>query len=307
MPAFERVLDEVHPDLIHAGPIQSCAFITALAGFRPLVAMSWGSDLLVDADVDPLSRWATRYALCRSDFLVTDSSEVSDLAARYCALAEGAIVQFPWGVDLDVFKPGGTVDATPGDWDDAFVLISIRAWEPRYGILTVLDGFRRALSDNPHLRLLLLGDGSMREQVQSYLAEHGLATFVCTPGFVPYSRLPDYFRSADAYVSCAFSDGSSVSLLEALASGLPVIVTDRPSNREWVTPDENGWLVLYADVESVRAAFLRAAALAPSQREAIRAANRAVAEARANWSRNVAKLLDAYHTLETRTLARTSS
>ena len=46
--------------------------------------------------------------------------------------------------------------------------------------------------------------------------------------------MPKWFRAADTYISCAQSDGTSVSLLEAMATGLPLIVTDIPSNREWV-------------------------------------------------------------------------
>jgi hypothetical protein len=47
---LKKVLRSVKPDLVHAGPIQRAAFLTALAGFRPLVSMSWGYDLLVDAE-----------------------------------------------------------------------------------------------------------------------------------------------------------------------------------------------------------------------------------------------------------------
>ena len=45
MPAFEAVLESVKPDLVHAGPVQSCGLMTALTGFRPFVLMSWGSDV----------------------------------------------------------------------------------------------------------------------------------------------------------------------------------------------------------------------------------------------------------------------
>src|SRR3970040_625875 len=52
MPYHESVLDEIRPDLVHAGPVQSCGLLTAIAGFHPLLVMSWGSDILVDADRD---------------------------------------------------------------------------------------------------------------------------------------------------------------------------------------------------------------------------------------------------------------
>ena len=46
---LKKIIKEINPDIIHAGPVQSCAFLASLIGFRPLVTMSWGSDMLVDS------------------------------------------------------------------------------------------------------------------------------------------------------------------------------------------------------------------------------------------------------------------
>ena len=64
---------------------------------------------------------------------------------------------------------------------------------------------------------------------------------------ISQERLPDYFRAADLYVSCSLSDGSSVSLFEAMATGLPVVVTEAPGNHEWVLTSDNGWLAAPGD------------------------------------------------------------
>jgi hypothetical protein len=70
---LQRLTKQIKPDLIHAGPIQNCAFIAALSGFRPILAMSWGYDLVMDADKSAWMRWVTRYTLKRSAFFVSDS------------------------------------------------------------------------------------------------------------------------------------------------------------------------------------------------------------------------------------------
>src|SRR5512142_3209901 len=64
------VVREVQPHRVHAGPIHTCAFLVAIAGLHPLLAMSWGFDLLQDAERNRWWRWVTRYALMRSDFFV---------------------------------------------------------------------------------------------------------------------------------------------------------------------------------------------------------------------------------------------
>ena len=61
-------------------------------------------------------------------------------------------------------------------------------------------------------------------------------------GQVSQRDLPRWYHKADLYISPSHIDGSSVSLMEALACGLPALVSDIPANREWVSEGVNGWL-----------------------------------------------------------------
>jgi glycosyltransferase involved in cell wall biosynthesis len=303
VPRFEAALDRVRPDLVHAGPVQSCALIAALAGFRPLLAMSWGSDLLVDADRDAFWNWMTRFALGHADRLLTDCEEVSQAAQRIAGLARKNIVQFPWGVDTAAFRPGADRLALRRmlGWEDCLVVISTRSWEPIYGVLQLLEGFRLAHRQDPRLRLVLAGDGSQRPEVERLISTGGLLHAVWLLGAVPHDALPDYFRAADLYASFAASDGSSISLLEAMATGLPVIATDRASNREWIADPSSGFLVPFGDTGAMAAACLDIANLPASRRREMGASNRAIAESRANWERNIGMLLAAYQSLAPQT------
>ena len=110
--------------------------------------------------------------------------------------------------------------------------------------------------------------------------------------------MPDYFKAADLYLSCAHSDGTSVSLLEAMAVGLPVVVTDRPGNREWVVSGKNGWMAPAGDADAFTRSLLLVANMELSQRERISHDNRKIAEARANWDDNFGLLLKAYDRIE---------
>jgi glycosyltransferase involved in cell wall biosynthesis len=293
-PRLETVLGQVRPDLVQAGPIQQCAFLTALVGFEPLLAVSWGSDLLVDADRDEFWAWMTRYALRRSALLLTDCEAVSRKARQLVSLAEDGIVQFPWGVDLASFHPGSDgLSLRPTEWQDCVAAISTRSWEPGYGVLHLLEGFRQAWQREPRLRLLLLGDGPERAQVRQFLDEHRLGEVVSLVGAVAHEQLPGWFRAADIYASCAYSDGSSLSLLEAMATGLPVLATDRDSNREWIAGRENGYLAPFGDTSAVARALLEMAAMSAARRAGIGRTNRLAVEQRADWHRNTRRLLAA--------------
>ena len=295
-PALEKVITDIRPDLVHAGPVQSCGFMTALIGFHPLLVMSWGSDILMDADRNELWRWLTRYTLDRSDMLFCDSQAVCTKAQQITVYADEQIVQFPWGVNLQQFAPGPDVlrlHERQG-WDDSTIILSTRAWEPIYGIDVVLSAFRQAHTTRRDLRLVLVGSGSLAEQIQGFIVQNDLQDVVYCPGQVLHSTLPDFFRAVDYYVSCTYSDGSSVSLLEALATGLPVVVTDAVGNREWVLSEENGWLATAGDAEAFAQTLLQAANLDIAERRRMSVLNRRIAEERANWDRNSVKLLDAY-------------
>jgi glycosyltransferase involved in cell wall biosynthesis len=106
--------------------------------------------------------------------------------------------------------------------------------------------------------------------------------------------MPKWFRTADTYISCARSDGTSVSLLEAMATSLPVVVTDIPSNREWVVEAQNGWLARAGSSEEFADRLLRAARLRPEERKLFAERNQRIVEERADWDRNFPKLLEMY-------------
>lgn len=295
---FRRVLREIKPDLIHAGPVQSCGFMVALAGFHPLLLMSWGYDMLVDADRSRLMQAVTRFTLRRSDRIACDCLTVRNKIMSISDYPESLFVVFPWGVDLNQFRP---VPASPGIRNrlaagGGKLVIMTRSLEPMYGIRTFLEAARLVHREAPDIRFMVLGDGSLRTEVEGFLAAYDLSQTIHLEGIVPNDALPDYFNAADLYISASRSDGSSVSMLEAMACRLPVIVTDLPSNQEWVRPGENGWLFPVNDARALAASILEAVS-DDARLDQMGAANLAIARERADWERNARLLLAAYEAL----------
>jgi glycosyltransferase involved in cell wall biosynthesis len=297
---LKKVLKRVKPELVLAGPIQRSAFLTALAGFRPLVSMSWGYDLLQDASRNATWDWATRFTLKHSAAMVGDCHTIRQLAVSY-GMPDERIVTFPWGVDLEHFTPadkGHPVQAVPAGSEMPFTLLSTRSWEPIYGVETIARAFVKAAGEHPELRLAMLGNGSQASLLHRILATGGLNTAsayprLLFPGQIKYADLPRYYRSADLYISASHSDGTSISLLEAMACGCPVLVSDIPGNREWLQPGENGWLFPDGDVQALGQAILQAV----EQRQRLPEmglAARKTAELRADWKLNFPQLERAF-------------
>ncbi|MBN2147140.1 MAG: glycosyltransferase [Anaerolineales bacterium] len=290
---LKRLLRQVKPDLVLAGPIQRAALLVALAGFKPLVSMSWGYDLLVDAQRNAWWSWATRYTLKRSAAFVGDCQTIRELAKSY-GMLDKRIVTFPWGVELQQFTPGSRPDLSAADTSlHPFTLLSTRGWEPIYGVEIIARAFVTAAQERPELRLVMLGNGSQAGLLRQIFQRGGVEARVFFPGQVSQNDLPRYYQGADLYISASHSDGTSISLLEALACGTPAIVSDIPGNREWITPGENGWWFRDGDADALTKAILSAV----EQRQALPQmgqAARRLAEGRADWEKNFPQLFQAF-------------
>jgi glycosyltransferase involved in cell wall biosynthesis len=268
------------------------AFLTSFIGYSPLVTMSWGSDLLRDGQRG-LDRWLAEYTLKRSTVFICDCEAVAEVAYDLGMSKERTVI-FPWGVDLEHFSPEGRSDIrkTLG-WEDGIIILSTRSMEKIYGVETIAKAFVDLFQRKKLVRLLFLGVGSLQGEIEKIIHQAGLQEFVRFVGQVGYERLPDYYRSADLYVSASLVDGSSISLLEAMACGLPAIVSDIPGNLEWVSPGVNGWTFSVGSHRSL-SDQMSLAVEAVDLRRSFGAQSRGIAEHRANWALNSEKLLQAY-------------
>jgi len=286
---LKHLTQKIKPDLIHAGPIQNCAFLAALSGFRPLLTMSWGYDLVMDADKSAWMKWVTRYTLKRSAFFVSDANVSRNKAVEFGMNPTKTMV-FPWGTDIEHFTPKSfkLSNLKP------FTLFCSRTWEPIYGVDVLAKAFVKVASKNPNVNLILLGGGSQGNTIRQILINGGVLDQVHFGGYSSQADLPRWYHMADLYISPSHVDGSSVTLMEALASGLPCLVSDIPGNKEWIEDGVNGWLFRDGDVDDLVAKILDAI----KNRELfgkIGEAARKTAEQKADWKKNFGKLLEAYN------------
>jgi len=304
---FRRTVNRMKPDIVHAGPIQTCAFIAVLSGFRPILTKSWGYDLVKDADSSKWMQWVTRYTLKRSAFFTSDANVTRDKAVAFGMNPENIIV-FPWGVNIERFHPvkaesgrreaekknGKRKLSASNKQSKEITLFCNRTWEPIYGIDVLTKAFVKVAQTNPSVNLILLGGGSQGANIRRLLMNGGVMERVHFGGQVGQRDLPRWYHMADLYISPSHVDGSSVSLLEALACGMPCLVSDIAGNKEWVEEGVNGWLFRDGDVDDLAEKILLAIKSRRSWGRIGKAA-RKMAEERADWKKNFGKLLEAYN------------
>ena len=307
---FRRLTKEIKPDIVHAGPIQTCAFIAVLSGFHPILAKSWGYDLVKDAESSWWMKRVTSYTLRRSAFFTSDANVTKEKAISF-GMNPNNIVVFPWGVNIERFhpvkeeKPKKKVTSSKkklsvnSKQSKEITLFCSRTWEAIYGVDVLAKAFVKVASLNPDVNLILLGGGSQGARIRQILMNGGVMDRVHFGGQVGQRDLPRWYHMADIYISPSHVDGSSVSLLEALACGMPCLVSDIAGNKEWVEDGVNGWTFRDGNVDDLAEKILFAIKSRRSWGRIGKAA-RKVAEERADWKKNFGKLLEAYEKVVSR-------
>jgi len=254
LPEVRRVVRELgktfKPDLAHGHYVTSYGMWAAACGLScPKVLTAWGSDILVTPKQSRLMRWVVGWSLRRADLITADSMDMVEEIARYHPAAP--VHQILWGADTDKFTP-----ATPAS---DFEVVSLRSWERNYNIDLVIEAFARFLTLRPHSHALLhlLGGGPMEAGLQERVAALRLLQQVRFHGRVGDQAMVQAIQRCRVSVSVPTSDATSVSVLESMACGLPIIATDLPANRQWVT-ERGGWIVPVRDVDAVAQALLAA-------------------------------------------------
>ncbi|HLZ95487.1 MAG TPA: glycosyltransferase family 4 protein [Candidatus Dormibacteraeota bacterium] len=175
----------------------------------------------------------------------------------------------PNGIDTTVYRPG--LSPIRHLRDDHVNILFVGRLEKRKGLGDLLRGYEFMKTRVPRTRLIIVGSGPLRGQVESFITRHRLQDVVMA-GFVPDSVLPRYYGSADIF--CAPATGSEsfgIVLLEAMATGLPVVATEIAGymsvlepGRDSLTVRPKGWhelgaaLVILARDEELRRRMGRA-------------------------------------------------
>jgi glycosyltransferase involved in cell wall biosynthesis len=137
-------------------------------------------------------------------------------------------------------------------------ILSNRNLLPIYNVSLLIRAIPFVLREEARVKFLIAGDGPEREALEKEGKDLRVEDFVQFLGRIPHDAMLNLLSQADIYVSTSLHDGTSVSLLEALGAGAFPVVTDIPSNREWIFDGENGFLVPTDKEEMLAVQIIRA-------------------------------------------------
>lgn len=296
---FRNLIKRIKPDILHTGWVTRDGFLGALSAFHPVLLMPYGSDILIEPGKSLLRKTIIKYAIKKAHMITCDCETVKNKIIEMTGFEENKIVTFPWGIELDKFYPDPRKSVRVREklgWGDNKILVMNRSFESVYGIQYFVEALPEILNGEPSTRVILIGSGTLEKLMWSLITEMKLDKFVKFIGQIPIGEMPDYLNAADVYVSTSLSDGTSLSLIEAMACGLPVVVTEIPANKEWVVDGYNGFLVppkSPSEVSKRVLTLLRNSNLS----EEMGQKNVSIAKNKADWKKNVDKLEGIYKSL----------
>lgn len=105
----------------------------------------------------------------------------------------------------------------------------------------LLDYWAKCVSPGDHMHLVIIGGGPIQEELEAQARQLGIEGMVTFTGKVPHEELPPYYAISDVYVTASLSDTNSISMLEGMCSGLPVLQRTDPLNADQVLDGQNGY------------------------------------------------------------------
>ena len=248
-----RFFQRKHVALIHSHNINPHLYssVAALLSGIPLVHTKHGRNNPRDAKEILMNRLASR--LTRRIIAVSDDAR--QVMTEVERIPIDKTLTIPNGLLVETFEKAGPgrLRKEFGFQDGDFVagIVARLSFEKCH--LLLLRALTIARMGCSNLKLLIVGDGSMEQEIRALIKDLELGDHVVLAG--RRDDIPGILKAMDLFVLCSFTEGMSVSLQEAMAAGLPVVATDAGGNRELVVPGQTGWLVPPQDPERLAEAI----------------------------------------------------
>ena len=258
--SWRRLIKVINPDVIHIHWLGLYALGAALStGSNALVVTPWGSDLLVNPRESVKWRLQVRRILAAGSSFICDAEHLRDeLLHRGIPFERIHVIAF--GTDVNRFEPKQRDPKLAGELgfqDEAPLVISMRALDPIYDIGTLLAAIPTVTQSVPKTRFVIVGDGPQRSELEQLADSLGVTSLVRFVGRLSDKDMVRYAASASVYVSTSLSDGGlAASTAEAMACGVPPVVTDFGDNASWVNHGVTGFLFPCSDAATLSARLI---------------------------------------------------
>jgi len=228
-------------------------FVSAITGYF-LSALTGKPFICTEQSIKPrnlASRYIAGMAYRKAAACIGSSRAVAE---EFKKMGVRKIIVIPNGVDLEKFTDAGGPTSRIGS---PFVILSVGRLEKVKGHKYLVEAFASIKKEISNARLMLVGDGSERGNLEKQADELGIGGAIEFVGEIPHSELPRRYHGADVFVMPSLSEGFGITAIEAMAAGVAIVATRAGSLPEIVRDGEAGILVERNNAEQIYDAVLR--------------------------------------------------
>ena len=279
-------------DLIHvhwAIPTGVIGVFTGTLLKKPFIVTVHGSDLRMAMDRPFLLK--IFLSICKKAQHITCVSEVQKKEIEQLGIKGEKISVFPMCIEEDFLEVGRNRERSLNG--GPITILSNRNLLPIYNVSLLIRAIPIVLKEEPNTKFFIAGDGPERDHLEKEAKKLNVNSSFQFLGRVPHEEMSNLLARADIYVSTSLYDGTSVSLLEAMACGTFPVVTDILSNREWISDGENGFLIP-TENETILAKKIVEAIQNNRLLYEASEKNRKIIEEKAYWGKNIGKIAEIY-------------
>ena len=247
---FRKLTKEKKYDLSHSFFTIPCGFISLLLKWQhkiPYVISLRGSDVpgyserfsFLYGFIKPLVRIIWK----NSGAVIANSKGLRELALKTNPAQEIGVIYN--GIDINQFSRD-LVSSTETKSRE-FKILCVTRITPRKGVRYLVEAFKKLSEKSDSISLQVIGDGDEKKELEKLAEELKISDKVDFAGLIQHEKLPPYFSSSDVFVLPSLNEGMSNSMLEALASGLPLVATDTGGTKELLEDGQNGFIIKMKD------------------------------------------------------------
>lgn len=254
-----RNIRRLRPDIVHSRNLGALDAVlpAKLAGVRIRLHGEHGWDVSDLEGTSRKNRWLRRLHAPLITHYATVSADLSTYLATRVGISKARITRICNGVDTDRFRPANNPLAMRGRLSPVLagascVFGTVGRMDPVKDHAGLVDAFARLVNEHPECegaRLAIVGDGKLYRDICERVRAAGIEDRVWLPG--NRNDIDQLLGSFDVFVQPSLAEGISNTVLEAMATGLPVIATAVGGNPELVADDETGTLIPTADREAL--------------------------------------------------------
>lgn len=235
------IIKKINPDIIHAQSIDMAlpAFIIKKILMIPYIVYSRCSIYLLPV----ITLKLVKNPLKNADMVLSLTEDMKEELSLYYNLDNIKVV--PNGINLEIFS-----DILPKS-KSTNVILCVAGLRPEKGLNYLIKAMEFILNTKPNSKLFLVGGGIEEKFLLELVKKMELEENIIFVGKVPQEQICKYYSSADVFVLPSLYEGFPVSLLEAMATGTPIVATDVCGVSEFVRNGRNGYLVRPKDPKEI--------------------------------------------------------